>query len=96
MLNTHSGVRHLFLCTDPPYAQSRACAPLPVPYVPTTWQAGDSLSEAEALDVSLLNFISKADFVEWLCQVAESPTHPTLAQSLLQEFVDVFPLKPNQ
>ena len=58
VLNHPSGVRHRFLCTDPPYAQSRARAPLPVPYVPLTWQAGDSLSETEALDVSLLNFIS--------------------------------------
>ena len=43
--------------------------------------------------MSLLNFISKADFVEWLCPVAESPASPTLSQPLLQEFVDVFPLK---
>ena len=71
VLNLPSGVRPRFLCTDPPYAHSRARAPLL--YVPITWQAGDSLSEAEALDVSLLNFISKADFVEWLCPVAESP-----------------------
>ena len=93
VLNPPLGVRPRFLCTDPPHAQPRARAPLPVPYVPTTWQAGDSLSETEALDVSLLNFISKADFVEWLCPVAESPAPPTLAQPLLQEFVDVFPLK---
>ena len=46
VLNPPSGVRPRFLCTAPPYAQSRASAPLPVPYVPTTWQAGDSLSEA--------------------------------------------------
>ena len=59
VLNPPSGVRHRFFSTDPPYAQSRARAPLPVPYVPTSWQAGDSLSETEALDVSLLNFISK-------------------------------------
>ena len=91
--NTHSGVRTSFICTDPLYAQSRARAPLPVPYVPTTWQAGDSLSETEALDVILLNFIYKAYFVEWLCPVAESPAPHTLAQPLLQEFVDVFPLK---
>ena len=93
VLNPPSGVRPRFLCTDPPYAQSRARAPLPVPYVPTTWQVGDSLSEAEALDVSLLNFIYKADFVEWLCPVVESTVPPTLAQLLLQEFVDVFTLK---
>ena len=43
--------------------------------------------------MSLLNFISKADFVEWLCPVAEPPALTTLAQPLLQEFVDVFPLK---
>ena len=72
VLYHHSGGRPRFLCTDPTYAQSRARAPLPVPYVPLTWQAGDSLSETEALDLSLLNFISKADFVEWLCHVAES------------------------
>ena len=89
VLNPHSGVRHRFLCTDPHYAPSRARASLP--YVPITWQAGDSLSEAEALDVSLLTFISNADFVEWLCPVAESPAPHTLAQPLLQEFVDVFP-----
>ena len=58
VLNHTSGVRPRFLCTDPPYVQSRARAPLPVPYVPTTWKADDSLSETEALDVSLLSFIS--------------------------------------
>ena len=93
VLNPPSGVRPRLLCTDPPYAQSRARVPLQVPYVPITWQADDSLSETEVLDVSLLNFISKADFVEWLCPVAESLAPPTLAQPLLQEFVDMFPLK---
>ena len=36
VLHPPSGVRTRFLCTDPPYAQSRARAPLPVPYVPIT------------------------------------------------------------
>ena len=83
VLNPPSGVRHRFLCTDPPCAQSRARAHLPVQYVPTTWQAGDSLSEAETLDVSLLNFISKADFVEWLCPVAESPAPPHVSTTFV-------------
>ena len=90
VLNTPSGVRPRFICTDPHYAQSRARAPLLVSYVPNTWQAGDSLAETEALDVSLLNFVSKANFVEWLCPVAESPAPHTLAQHFVQEFVDVF------
>ena len=83
VLNPHSGVRHRFLCTDPHYAQSRASAPLPVPYVHTSWPAGDYLSETEALDVSLLNFISKADFVEWLCPVAESPAPPHVSTTFV-------------
>ena len=91
VINPPSGVRPRFLCTYPPYTKSRARAPLPVPYVPITWQAGDSLSETEALDVSLLNFISTADFVEWLCPVAESPVPNRLAQVGCKSSLMFFP-----
>ena len=77
-----SGVRPCFPCTDPPSAQTRARAslPLPVTQAHITWQVGDFLSEFEALDVSLLNFISKTDYVKWLCPVAELPVPPSEVQ----------------
>ena len=70
----HSGVRNCVPCTDHPYAQTRVRAPLsiPVAQVPITWQVDYLLSEYVALNVSLLDFISKADYVEWFCHVAGS------------------------
>ena len=51
------------------------------------------MSDSEALDVSLLNFISKTDYVKWLCPVAESPVPLSEVQPLLRDFADGFPLK---
>ena len=79
-------------CAGPPSAQTRvrALLPIPVTQVPVTWQAGDFLSESEALDVSLLIFISKADYVKWLCPMADSPAPSSEVQPPLREFPDVF------
>ena len=70
--STPSGVRPYFPCMDPPSAQTRARAslPLPVTQVPITWLVGDFLSESEALDVNFLNLISKTDYAKWLCPMA--------------------------
>jgi hypothetical protein len=92
VLNPPEGVR-AFRCTNPPYAQPPLRNVTPSSTVFRGLPAGESLPESEALEVGLLNFVSKADFVEWLCPVAELPTPPPEAQPLLREFADVFPLK---
>ena len=67
--NPPLGVCPCLPCTESPSAQTRARSllSLSVTQVPITWQVGDFLSESEALDVSLLNFISKTDDAKWLC-----------------------------
>ena len=70
----------------------RAAPPPVVRPSPATPDVGDRLEEADALEIGLLNFSSKADFVDWLCPVqpVESAV-PVEVQPLLREFADVFP-----